>query len=214
MRRPALLLSLLLLIPASSNAQIAVRGFGDAGFTVFTATQSFKAILGKPSGPVYGGGIEIGESHLFLSIGARRFRRTGHRVFVFENQIFPLNVKDTITVTPLDLTFGYRFVSPTVARLRRAPRFVPYVGGGIGWYGYEERSDDATDAENVKKTYTGYHVLAGAEVPLRSWLSAAVDAQWAAVPHALGDSASSVAKVYDEHDLGGFTLRAKIIVGR
>jgi Outer membrane protein beta-barrel domain len=215
MRRPALLLSLLFLIPASANAQVSFRGFGDAGVTVFTATQSFKAILGKPSGPVYGGGIEIGESHLFLSIGARRFRRTGHRVFVLENQIFPLNVKDTITVTPLDLTFGYRFTSPTAAaRLRRAPRFVPYAGGGIGWYGYQERSDHATDAENVKNTHTGYHLVAGAEVPLRSWLSAAVDAQWAAVPNALGDSASSVAKVYDEHDLGGFTLRAKIIVGR
>src|SRR5438093_4965355 len=133
MRRPALLLSLLLLIPASSNAQIAVRGFGDAGFTVFTATQSFKATLGKPSGPVYGGGIEFGEGQLFLSIGARRFRRTGQRVFVFETQIFRLNVKDTITVTPLDLTFGYRFISLTSARLRRAPHFVPYVGGGIGW---------------------------------------------------------------------------------
>jgi hypothetical protein len=201
-------------MPASSNAQIAVRGFGDAGFTVFTASQSFKAILGKPSGPVYGGGIEFGNRQFFLSIGARRFRRTGHRVFVFESQIFPLNVKDTITVTPFDLTFGYRFVPPPAARLRRAPRFVPYVGGGIGWYGYQERSDHATDAENVKQTYTGYHVLAGAEVPLRRWVGAAVDVQWAVVPHALGDSASSVANVYDEHDLGGFTLRARIIVGR
>lgn len=215
MRRDALVLSLLLVLPASSYAQVSVRGFGDAGFTVFTATQSFKAILGTPSGLVYGGGIEFGNRQLFLSIEARRFRRTGHRVFVFENQIFPLNVKDTITVTPFELTFGYRFASPiTAARLRRAPRFVPYLGGGVGWYGYQERSDHATEAENVTKTYTGYHVLAGAEVPLRPWLSAAADAQWAAVPNALGDSASGVARVYDEHDLGGFTLRARIIIGR
>jgi len=215
MRRPALALLLLLLLPDSSSAQVSFRGFGDAGVTIFTATQSFKAILGKASGPVYGGGIEIGARQFFLSVGARRFQRTGHRVFVFENQIFPLNVKDTITVTPLDLTFGYRFASPTAtARLRRAPRVVPYLGGGVGWYGYQERSEHATDAEDVKKTYTGYHVLAGAEVPVRPWIRAAVDAQWAAVPNALGGSASGVANLYDEHDLGGFTLRARIIVGR
>lgn len=215
MRRAALVLSLLLLLPGSSKAQIAVRGFGEAGLTVFTATQSFKAVLGKSSGPVYGGGIEFGQKQFFFSIDARRFRRTGHRVFVFENQVFTLNVKDTVTVTPLDLTVGYRFVSRTpAARFRRPPRFVPYAGGGIGWYGYDERSDHATDTEDVKKTSFGYHVLAGAEVPLRRWLGAAVDAQWAAVPNAFGDSATSVAKVYNEHDLGGFTLRAKIIIGR
>ena len=205
MRRAALVLSLSLLFTASSSAQVSVRGFGDAGVTLFTATQSFKAILGKHSGPVYGGGVEIGKEQFFFSVDAQRFRRTGHRVFVFQNQVFPLNVKDTITVTPLDFTVGYRF---------RTRGIVPYAGGGVGWYRYEEVSDHATDAENVKKTYAGYHVLAGAEMPLNRWLGAALDAQWAAVPHAFDDSASSVAKVYDEHNLGGFTVRAKIIVGR
>jgi hypothetical protein len=66
----------------------------------------------------------------------------------------------------------------------------------------------------VKKAYAGYHVLAGAEVPLRPWLGAAVDAQWTTVPHGLGGSATGLAAVYDEHDLGGFTLRAKIVIGR
>jgi hypothetical protein len=45
-------------------------------------------------------------------------------------------------------------------------------------------------------------------------MAAAVDAQWAGVPNAFGDSPASVARLYDEHDLGGFTLRVRIIVGQ
>src|SRR5438552_413943 len=211
MTRASLLtvIALVLLLPAASHAQqpFSIRGFGDAGLTVFTATQSFKAILGKRSGPVFGGGVEIGlPKSLFVSLGASRFRRTGHRVFVFDNQIFNLDVADTITVTPLELAGGYRF--------RRSGLVIPYAGAGVGWQKYEETSAHSTAADDVKVTHTGYHVLAGAEVPLQKWIAAAVDAQWASVPHALGDAATSVASVYHENDLGGFTLRAKIIVGR
>jgi hypothetical protein len=206
MRRAALVaLAFVLLLPAASRAQVSVRGFGDFGFTVFNARQSFKAILGKSSGPVFGGGVEFGEKQFFLSLAAQRFRRDGHRVFVFEDQVFPLNVKDTITVTPIDLTFGYRL---------RSRGLVPYVGGGLTWYRYVETSEHATESEDLKETHAGYHLIGGAEVPLRRWLAAGVDAQWSAAPNAFGDSPTGVATVYDEHDLGGFTLRARIIVGR
>ena len=198
-------LASVLLVPAASRAQVSVRGFGDVGLTLFSTTQSFKAILGQSSGPVYGGGIEFGERQFFLTLAAERFHRDGHRVFVFQDQVFPLNVKDTITITPVDLTFGYRLRSHGV---------VPYFGGGARWYRYEETSEHATGDENVKKTYAGFQVLGGAEVPLQRWLAAAVDAQWAAARNAFTDSPTSVATVYNEHNLGGFTLRAKIIIGR
>jgi opacity protein-like surface antigen len=199
-------LALLLLTPSASFAQISFRGFGDVGLTVFNATQSFKAILDKPSGPVFGGGVELGEGQFFLSLGAQRFRRTGHRVFVFENEVFPLNVSDTITVTPLELTGGYRF--------RASGRFIPYAGVGGSWVKFEETSAQSTEADDVHETHAGYHLLGGVEVPMTGWLAAAVDAQWSSVPNALGNSPSSVASLYDEHDVGGFTLRAKIVVGR
>jgi hypothetical protein len=205
MRRASLVLSLLLLLPAAAPAQVSVRGFADAGFMTFTASDSFKAILGKSSGPLYGGGIEFGDRQFFLSLGARRFSREGHRVFVFENQVFTLNVNDKVTVTPVDLTFGYRF---------RSHGLVPFAGGGVSWSRFTEISDQATDDENVKQTYTGGHIMGGAEVPLQRWLAAAVDAQWSAVPDDFDESATSVAKLYDEHDLGGFTVRARIIFGR
>jgi opacity protein-like surface antigen len=212
MTRAAALFALLLFIPATSDAQnrdnqITIRGFGDAGVTVFTATQSFKAVLGKPSGPVFGGGVELGlPRRLFVSVAATRFKRTGHRVFVFEGQVFPLNVPATITVTPLELTGGYRFVD--------SGHLVPYAGGGVGWHKYQETSAHSTAAEDVKKTFTGYHVVGGAEIPMASWLAAAAEAQWAAVPNALGNDPNGVSSTYNEHDLGGFTFRVKVVVGR
>ena len=199
-------IALVLLVPSVSAAQMTFRGFGEAGFTVFNATQSFKAILGKPSGPVFGGGVELGERRFFVSLGAQRFRKTGHRVFVFENQVFPLNVSDTITVTPLELTGGYRF--------RTSGRFIPYGGFGGTWVRFKETSAHSTEADDISETHAGYHVLGGVEVPMQRWLSAAVDAQWSSVPNALGNSPTSVGSVYDEHNIGGFTLRAKIIIGR
>ncbi len=176
-------LAFVLLLPAASGAQVSVRGFGDFGFTVFNATQSFKAILGKSSGPVFGGGVEFGEKQFFLSLGAQRFRRDGHRVFVFDNQVFPLNVKDTITVTPLDLTFGYRL---------RSRGLVPYVGGGPTWYRYVETSEHATETEDVKETHTGFHLLAGAEVPLRRWLAPSTTSTTSAASRCAPGSSSAV----------------------
>jgi len=220
MNRGALVGAVVILFAAAApcHAQngIVIRGFADAGLTVFSATQSFKAILGTPAGAVVGGGVEVGLTrHLFVSLAASRFSRTGERVFVFQNQVFKLNVPDTITVTPLQLSGGYRFLGPRrPARLTRPARFTPYAGGGVGWYRLSETSPASTSGDDEKTTHAGYHVLAGVETPLRRWMAAAVDAQWAFVPNAFGDSPASVARLYDEHDLGGFTLSVRIIVGQ
>lgn len=205
MRRITWLLALVVLVPTSAGAQITTRVFGDVGVTIFTARQSFTAVLGKPSGAVFGGGVEVNGRRWFLTVGARRFHRSGHRVFVFNNEVFTLNVEDNITITPVDFTVGRRF---------RWRSIIPYAGGGIGWHRYEETSDHATAEENVTKTYTGYHLVGGAEKSIRRWLAAAADVQWAAVPNAFGGAATSVATLYDEHNLGGLTMSARIIVGR
>jgi opacity protein-like surface antigen len=195
--------------PSSAQDQITFRGFADAGLTLFTARQSFKAIFGEPYGTVFGGGIEVGLTrNFFVSVAASRFRRTGHRVFVFQNEVFKLDVPDTITVTPLELSGRYRLGGI------RTGTFTPYVGGGIGWHRFAETSGHSTTADDVTATHTGYHVLAGVETPIRNWIAAAVDAQLSTVPDAIGGTASSVGSVYNEHNLGGFTVRARIIVGR
>jgi opacity protein-like surface antigen len=205
-------------VPCQAQAQngISMRGFADAGLTIFTATQSFKAILGSPAGAVFGGGVEVGLTrNMFLSVGASRFSRTGQRVFVFQNQVFKLNESDRITVTPFQLSAAYRFLPrPRPGRITRPIRFTPYAGGGVGWYRFSETSPHSTAEDDEKTTNAGYHVLAGVETPIRRWMAAAIDGQWSIVPNAFGDSASSVAKLYDEHNLGGFTLSARIIVGQ
>ena len=220
MNRAALILGAVVFLlasapPCQAQNRIAMRGFADAGLTIFSATQSFKAILGTPAGAVFGGGVEVGVTRdVFLSLAASRFRRTGKRVFVFQNQIFKLNVPDTITLTPLQVSAAYRFEGRRPPRATRPARFTPYAGGGIGWYRFSETTADASAGDEEKTTHTGYHVLAGLETPVRRWVAVAFDAQWAAVPNAIGDSTASVASLYDEHDLGGFTLSVRIIVGR
>jgi hypothetical protein len=194
------------LLPQSAQAQI--RGFADIGSTTFAATQSFETILGSATGVVFGGGVE-GElpQHIFLSVRASRFRETGERVFVFEGERFGLGVPSTITITPLEFTGGYRVE-------RRGWRVVPYGGAGVGRYRYEERSEFADASDNVKQSFTSYHVLGGAEFRVSRWIGAAGEVQWAAVPDALGQDANGVSAAFDETDLGGFTFRAKIVIGR
>ena len=203
-------------VPCQAQNGISMRGFADAGLTIFTASQSFKAILGSPAGAVFGGGLEVGlRRNVFVSVGASRFSRTGQRVFVFQDQVFKLNESDTITVTPLQVSAAYRFIRrPRPGRVTRPARFTPYAGGGVGWYRFSETSAHSTADEDETITTAGYHVLAGVETPIRRWIAAAVDGRWSIVPNAFGDSASGVASLYDEHDLGGFTLSVRVILGR
>jgi hypothetical protein len=224
------LLVLAVLTPAASHAQVrrpqvlpnpkgqvTFRGFGDAGVTVFSATQSFKAILGRPAGPLFGGGVELGLSkHLFVSVAASRFRRAGHRVFAFQGQVFDLNEPATITITPLEITAGYRHTRLAQPGTRAAApaKLIPYFGGGVGFHKYTETSAHSTDADDVHATFTGYHVIGGVEIPVQKWMALAAEAQFASVPNALGKDPSGVSSVYKEHDLGGFTFRMKVVVGR
>ena len=91
---------------------------------------------------------------------------------------------------------------------------VPYGGGGVGWYRYQETSPNSDDSDNVNATSVGYQVMGGAEIPLSRWFAAAAEAQFASVPKALGNDSSGVASLYNEHNLGGFTVRVKFVVGR
>ena len=192
----------------TANAQTAefmLRGFGDVGSTTFTAAQSFDAVLGSKSGPVFGGGVEAVERHIFLNVRASRFRKTGQRVFLFEGEQFDLGIPTTITVTPVELTGGYRFPVWT--------RVVPYAGVGIGWHRFKETSAFAASNENVDDQFTGYHVLGGVELRLARWGALAGELQWATVPDAIGSDPNSVSHEFNESDLGGTTFRFKIIVG-
>jgi opacity protein-like surface antigen len=184
-----------------------IRGFADLGSTSFTASESFETILGASSGLVLGGGGEVVlPGNVFIAVRASRFHHTGHRVFLSDGERFDLGINTGVTVRPLEITGGYRFAPPRA-------RVVPYGGGGIGWHRYEETSDFAIDTENVDETARGYHIVGGAEVRIRRWIGAAGEAQWTSVPDALGKNRTGVSSAFGETNLGGATIRAKVVIG-
>ncbi len=188
---------------SSSPRAVAVRGFGQFGYTSFTASDSFSAVLGDPGGMMLGAGAEIRfAGGLFVSGSFERFDKVGERVFVFDGEVYQLGIPNTVTVTPMTITGGWRFESGFLT---------PYGGGGIGRVGYKEFSDFAEDDENVDETYSSYHVLGGIEVR-NGWVATAFEAQFTQVPDALGTGGVSAA--FNEHNLGGFTMRVKVLVGR
>jgi hypothetical protein len=184
---------------------VGVRGFAHAGFMGFTARQSFAAITGESFGPSYGGGLQVRfRSGLYLQGSVERFKKTGERVFVFNGATFPLGVPNTVTIEPLVAALGYR--PPTVRSVQ------PYLGAGVGTYRLREVSPFDTDDEEVNERHLGYHAHGGVEFLARGWLVPAVEARFTAVPDGL--KGMGVAAEFDESDLGGWQIYAKILIGR
>ncbi|MBY0493939.1 MAG: hypothetical protein K2Y23_06965 [Cyanobacteria bacterium] len=185
-----------------------IGGYAMFGNITFTATESFDAILGKSSGPIFGGGARLGLpwGGLFIDVGAWRFRGNGERVFVFGSEVIPLGIPVEVRITPIEVSGGWRF------RFRRAPNFIPYVAGGFTSLKYQETSDFSTPAENVDENFNGYHLLGGAEYKITRWLGAAGEASWSTIPDAIGKS--GVSDAFNETGLGGTTFRFKITIGR
>jgi hypothetical protein len=88
-----------------------VRGFGLVGYTGFAANDTFEAVLDKSGGAIYGGGAMVGHrSGIFVQVLAEHFGADGQRVFVHEGEVFKLPVPLSASVTPIDVTGGYRFL--------------------------------------------------------------------------------------------------------
>jgi opacity protein-like surface antigen len=187
---------------------IQIGGYAMFGRINFTASESFDAVVGDPSGSIFGGGGRVGLplGGLFVDVGAWRYRGEGERVFVADDEVFELGVPVEITVTPIEISAGWRF------RIRRAPKLIPYAGGGFTILKYQETSDFASGAENADDSFSGYHLLGGAEYKITRWLGVAGEASWSTVPDAIGES--GVSEAFDETDLGGTTFRVKITIGR
>ena len=128
---------------------------------------------------------------------------TGQRVFMFEDQIFELGIENTVTVTPIHGTVGYR--QPANGGN------VAYVGVGASWYKFQEHADFALAGDDVDVSKPGLHILGGVEFPLKSWFWVGGEGQWAYVPEILGKD--GISKAFSEDDLGGFTIRLKLSVG-
>jgi opacity protein-like surface antigen len=190
---------------APDRPPVSIRLFGDAGLDRFNAAQSFEAIFESQTGAVYGGGAEVVlRSGWWVRIGAWRFSREGERALRIDNETFRLGIPLTVRIVPVEVSGGFRF--------RRGSRLVPYVGAGISSHRYEESSPFAATGENVEARFAGYQVLAGLEYRLHRWVGVAGEAQYAAVPDAIG--AGGISADFGEQDLGGTIVRARFVFGR
>lgn len=191
--------------PALAN-RLQIRAFGATSTTWFTASSTFKAVLGQGTGQDFGGGLNLTQGPGYVEIGARRFAETGERVFVAaDGQVFPLGIPAQITITPLDITAGWRF-QPRFGRL------IPHLGLGYTRMKYEETSDFAEGDENVSESFNGFHVVGGAEVRVAPWVGLAGEVVWTSVADAIGEGGAS--KAFNETNLGGTSLRFKLVIGR
>ena len=204
-------LVLVALASAPADAQgarttIGVRGFATLGTIGFAADESFDAILDRHSGPIIGGGAQVLlPRDIFVEVAASRFGQEGERAFVTtEGDVFRLGIPINVTITPLEITGGWRF--------RKWPGFVPYGGAGYSSYGYRETSDSDDAGDDVDERFGGFHVLGGAEFLPRPWIAIGGEFVWASVPDALGNGGASAA--FNEDNLGGRTLRVKISIGQ
>lgn len=199
--------------PAASRTAapgLSIRAFGDIGLTRFAAADTFKATLGSSTGTFFGGGVEVVlPQRFFVNLRLSRFEKTGERVFVDEGEVFPLGIEMTVGITPVEVTGGYRF----------HPRdgtgnAIPFVGAGVGWHRYSEKSEFAQSGDDVDERFTGYHVLGGVEFRMSSWFGVTGEAQWTTISDALGTEVSSASEAFGESNLGGLGFRVRFVVGR
>jgi hypothetical protein len=203
--------------PAGEPRLIEIGGFVHVGRLSLAATRSFDAILGSSSGPVVGGGGEVTLRRgllrgVFARVDVSRFEETGQRVFVFEGRVFPLGIPETITLTPIEVTAGYRLQlstgKPLPGRRPQPYRIAPYAGIGVGSLSYRETSSPSEPGDDVDERFTSYHVLGGADVRVWRWIGVGVEGGYRWVPDALGTS--GVSEAFNETNLNGATIRLRI----
>jgi outer membrane protein with beta-barrel domain len=186
---------------------LSIRPFVVATEQSFAAIDTFDATLGKTYGPFFGGGVQVViHDSFFVEASASRFRQTGERAYLSGGKTFKLGIPLTATITPLEVTGGYRF------RLRHYPKLRPYLAIGVGSYSYQETSEFAAAGEDVDASHAGVVANGGAEFRLQRWVGLAVDVQYTHVPGIFGTG--GVSQQAGETDLGGVAARVKLVLGR
>ncbi len=175
-------------------------------FTRMTASKTFDAVLGSAQLPAYGGGAEVLRlwRAAFARVAISRMSREGERVVVFDDEAISVGVATTVRMMPLEVAGGWRF--------GRGGRVVPYGGGGLLRLSFEETTEFDAPGADTSATYMGSLLFGGLDVQVRKALGVGAEMQYRRVPDAIGESGASGA--FNEHDLGGVTLRVWIGIGR
>lgn len=222
-------------VPAARPA-LSLRASGHVGYASFSAQDSLKAVYGSSGGLMAGGSLQLAHRRGWFAEGrVSWFRATGERVFVNQGQVFPLGIGTTLTLLPVDVVGGWRFLPrprpaprpplppapgsrqpparPAPPAPVRAPRrIVPYIGGGVGVVQMREESDLAGDDERVSERKTSLVLVGGVEFPIRGPLNGALEAGWRRVADALSET--PLAEEFGETNLDHVFLNFRIIFGR
>ena len=205
----ALAFALVLLVAAPAFAQfhgIDAHPFLLATDQRFAAQTTFNAVFGSAAESFWGGGVDVViRRKYYVDLAISRMSKTGQRAFINNGQAFSLGIPVRVTLTPVELTGGYRF------RFRNS-RIVPYAGAGIGTYSYRETSDFAAAGENVDVSHAGFVMTAGAEFRVSRWVAIAGDAQYTKIPDIYGQA--GISKDVSENSLGGVAARLRVILVR
>jgi opacity protein-like surface antigen len=189
--------------PPSPPPKVGIWGFGQIGYAVFSAHDSFEAVLNQGGGVFYGGGGEVRFRSFFVLASVEYFKNTGERAFVSGGKVYRLGIPDTISIVPVMGTAGWRF--------NRRPA-IPYAGAGVGSYLFKESSSFSDASENVSQRFIGWHIVGGVEFVGEKWVATSFEIMYSHVPDALG--VGGVSSAFGEHNLGGVELRVKLLLGR
>jgi hypothetical protein len=189
--------------PSSAEVTFAL----DGGYFMMTnASNSAEAVFGGSKGGFTGGAeVTFGLSRsFFIGAGGRFFQKTGERVFVADpsGPVFQLGHPLKIRTIPVYGLLGFKF-SPDAT-------LVPYVSAGAGVTFYKEESTVGGLTEENSQTKFGGMVAIGADYgrgPVRFGL----EANYSFVPSTIG--LGGVSAVYDETDVGGFTILGRLVFG-
>lgn len=196
----ALLLAALATPSAAQDLKIALEG----GWYDWTnAKNSAKAVFDKAGGPVGGLSLEYGFGRsLFGRAGVRFNRMTGERAFVAApgQPAFRLGHPLTAEVIPVYGMVGFRFGG--------GRSLSPYVGIGGGITSYSEESEVAGETFTTSKTAGMGMAAAGLDLGAGR-IRFGLEGAYASAPGALGDA--GVSRVYDEDDVGGFSVLARVV---
>lgn len=208
LRRAALLVSAFLAGASPAAADGLALKVEGGYFAMTNAKSSAQAVFdGSSGGKTFGGEVAYTFGNgLYVAGGARYFKKDGSRVFVQSKTGPVFKLRDeplSIRIVPAYGTLGFRF--------RRHGGLVPYVGLGIGMASYHEESTVGGLTQTTSETKVSGQAVAGVEMGRRS-LRFGAEAAYSLVPSAIG--AGGVSKIYEETDVGGFSLVGKIIFAR
>jgi hypothetical protein len=93
----------------------------------------------------------------------------------------------------------------------KAPRLVPFIGGGLSMAMYKETSQNA-GGDDVSKSASGFVILGGVDYTLTKWIRIGGEFRYRAVSGVLGSA--GVSQVYGEKSLGGYVIAARVSIGK